>query len=53
MQNLVSHMLVLDVDDRFSAAEVLSHPWVSVGALCVCIVCPVNGCKDEGDRVTD
>lgn len=45
VQNLVSHMLVLDVDDRFSAAEVLSHPWVSVGAVCTVLFVLLMGVK--------
>ena len=31
-QELISHMLLVDQEDRYSAAEMLEHPWVAVSS---------------------
>ena len=37
-QELISCMLEVDVEDRFSADDVLEHPWVAVSMECGYVV---------------
>lgn len=38
-QELINMMLLVNVDQRFSAVQVLEHPWVNVSELLSCIPC--------------